>query len=153
MFFEDRNGDRFGLRIVGYEFPAGQGAENWLNIEIDAAFSSVEWKAIDPALETFEVASLADWLDALAAGTSTQEALLFIEPNLVFERLAGDGNEVRVRVRVRDELGPRPDVHPSSRTELSADFALDADALRRASRSLREQLQCFPPREESEPED
>ncbi|WP_223642333.1 hypothetical protein [Corallococcus sp. EGB] len=151
MLFENKRGERFALRLVGYQFPDGDDALNWLNIEIDAVFASVAWRATDPALETFEVAALADWLEGLAAEAPTQESLHFTEPNLVFKRLAGDGREVHVRVQVRGELRPRPAID-SFGAKVHADFALDAVALRRASGSLRVQLQRFPPRDEPDPD-
>jgi hypothetical protein len=144
MLLKGIEGTHFGLRILGYQFPQGGDSANWLNIEVDAAFSSGEWKAVDPALETFEVALLADWFDALAAGEPTGDEMYFIEPNLEFKRINRTGARTLVRVQVEGELrpswGPRHTVK-----DLSADFALDSDALRAAAKSLRQQLQRFPP--------
>ncbi|MCY1044332.1 hypothetical protein OV208_23640 [Corallococcus sp. bb12-1] len=151
MMLKGTDGTHFGLRILGYQFPQGGSAANWLNIEIDAAFASVAWRATDPALETFEVRSLANWFEALAEARPAQDAKSFLEPNLKFERLASPGPQVLVKVRVKGELRPPHNLYPPE-AEVSAHFALDAAALGAAAKSLREQLQDFPQREEPDEE-
>lgn len=148
MLLKGQAGTHFGLRIVGYQFPQGGDSANWLNIEIDAAFSVGAWKAVDPALETLEVAFLAGWFEALATGKPTRDALYFTDPNLVFKHLPSTGPHTLVRVHVEGELRPSWAERPRVK-ELFADFALDSDALGAAAKALREQLQRFPPREET----
>lgn len=147
MLLKGSDGTHFELRILGYQFPQGGDSANWLNIEIDAAFPVGQWKAVDPALETFEVAKLADWFEALAAGEPTDDEMYFLEPNLQFKRIHRTGAHTLVRALVEGEL--RPSWAPRRKLkDLSADFALDTDALRAAANSLRQQLRLFPSREE-----
>jgi hypothetical protein len=147
MLLKGSDGTHFGLRILGYQFPEGGDSANWLNIEIDAAFPAGQWKAVDPALETFEVAKLARWFEALAAGEPADDEMYFLEPNLEFKAIHRTGAHTVVRVQVEGEL--RPSWAPRRKVnDLSADFALDSDALRAAATSLRQQLQLFPSRKE-----
>jgi len=147
MLLKGSEGTHFGLRIVGYQFPRGGDSANWLNVEIDAAFPAGQWKAVDPALETFDVAKLADWFEALAAGEPTDDEMYFVEPNLVFKSLHRTSAQTVVRVQVEGELRPSWAPHHKVK-DLSADFSLGSDALRAAANSLRQQLHLFPPREE-----
>jgi hypothetical protein len=147
MLFKGSEGTHFGLRILGYQFPQGGDSANWLNIEIDAAFPAGQWTAVDPALETFEVAKLAGWFETLAAGEPTDDEMYFLEPNLEFKSIHRTNAHTLVRVQVEGELRPSWAPHRMVK-DLSADFALGSDELRAAANSLRQQLHLFPPREE-----
>ena len=84
---EFRNGQSwFRLTIAGYQFDWASNYHdaNWLRIHGDCAIDGRQWSFTDPCLETDDVARLADWLDALAAGNYAKRFCGFIEPNLDF---------------------------------------------------------------------
>jgi hypothetical protein len=143
------NGDRLEVTVVGYEFPAIEGDEydsNWLNIRISATNDRGSWTATHPSLTTGDVATLADWLQAIADEKDVNAKLGFLEPNLSFELV--DRND-RVRLRAWFELESRPRWAHSAiagERDLCVDLVLRRDDLRAAAASLRAQLRRFPPR-------
>src|SRR5262245_43472807 len=95
------DGTSFTLTISGYQYPELSTASydsNWLMIRIDAANSQGTWSATDPCLLTYEVTRLADWLDAIAAGTVTKAACGFIEPCLLFRLNEDAASQQELRI-------------------------------------------------------
>src|SRR5205085_2191673 len=92
-----------------------------------------------------EVAQLADWLEAIAAGTEPGPWCGFIEPNLSFE-VAG-GGEARV-LRVSFAAESRPPWAKSGSAQV--EFPVTGLDLGSAVVSLRQQLQQWPERPEIE---
>jgi hypothetical protein len=137
----------FELRIVGYQFPDQETADydsNWLLIEGAVQHPRGGWRFRDPSLLTYEVARLADWLEAAADGTQLQPWCAFIEPNLSFEVVGhGVGRALRVSFAI-EALPPwakrGEDVH--------IDFPFSEMDLVAAVASLRQQLSEFPKRAE-----
>src|SRR5262249_16252489 len=83
----------FELLIVGYQFPELADAaydSNWLNVNIGVKHPEGEWSAVDPALLTYEVNELADWLRAVGAGRREIREMSFLEPCLSFRVRSGD---------------------------------------------------------------
>lgn len=136
----------FRLEIVGYQFPLAKSPDdsNWLQIAIDVTHPRGSWSNVDPSLLTHEVARLAGWLDAVAAGEGDEEEG-FLEPNLSFRVV----NEAKRLLRVYFELDSRPH-WGSSRTvgddDLFVTFRISEVDLTAAARSLREQLSRYPQR-------
>jgi hypothetical protein len=107
------------------------------------------WSAQDPCLLTYDVAGLADWFEAVAAGHEHDAELGFMEPNLLF-RTGTDSHGSRF-VRVYFDLELRPDWARSDEAEMEdlfLDFPADPAQLVTAARSLREQLARYPQRTE-----
>lgn len=136
---------RFELRIVGYQFPGDATAEydsNWLVIEGSVWHPRGDWRFRDPCLLTYEVARLADWLEAVAADCEPRPWCSFIEPNLTFEVAGEDATRV-LRVSFRCEAAPP---WATRDEEASAEIPVAGLDLMSAAESLREQLREFPRR-------
>lgn len=141
----------FDLSIVGYQFPAEATApydSNWLNVLVSVEHPRGRWRAQDPCLLTYEVASLADWLARVPtlSGAAT-EGLSFLEPCLAFEVVASGAGNHLLRVVFDHELRPpwapwdSPEVD-----EVFVDIPIDREQLERASADLRRALERFPQR-------
>jgi hypothetical protein len=151
VLLADKNGSRFELTILGYQYPAivdDEWDSNWLNIRIHAQTERGGWSATDPSLTTADVVRLADWLDAVAEGRIQKcEEVDFIEPNLAFGLHTEAGDKVTLRIWF--ELESRPPWAPSSAAgerDVWIDLDVRRDDPRRAAAGLRMQLQEFPPR-------
>jgi hypothetical protein len=116
---------------------------------VSATSDRGSWVATDPCLLTSEIATLAQWLDALAGEETVESELDFLEPNLSFELV---DNDDAVRLRAWFELELRPRWAPSEEVperDLCVDLTVTRDDLRAAAESLRTQLRRFPPRASS----
>jgi hypothetical protein len=140
------------LTFVGYQFPhlaTVPWDSNWLNVRVRARHPRGDWTAQDPCLLTYDVAGLADWLEAVAAGREEDAEHGFMEPSLFFRSAVDpDGNRF---VRVYFELGLRPTWAPfdgAPMEDLYLDFPAEPRQLTEAARSLREQLGRYPQRTE-----
>lgn len=148
MHFRRDDGSSFSLAVVGYQFPAETTAEydsNWLNIRIEVVEPRGKWSCTDPALLTYEVERLAQWLEKIAAGNPTSVSESFLEPNLSFE-LASPSAE---RLRVIFSLEFRPpwlSKLEADDDEYFVEFPVIAAELEAAAASLRAQLKRFPQR-------
>ena len=136
--------------MAGYQFPELEYSKwdtNWLIVEIRAAPAGERpWKSTDPSLLTWEVESLSNWLDALAAECFGEEEK-FVEPNLRFEVVHRD--EDTITLRVYFELESRPPwffAHAPEMNDLWMDLQVDSDDPRTAAQDLRRDLVRFPPR-------
>jgi hypothetical protein len=138
---------RFELRVVGYQFPGNATAEydsNWLVIEGAVRHPRGDWRFRDPSLLTYEVARLADWLEAVASGTEPRPWCGFIEPNLSFD-VAGEGVARVLRVSFGCESLPP---WAARGEEVAVEFPVAGLDLGAAAASLRGQLGEFPQRAE-----
>jgi hypothetical protein len=146
------NGHGLELTLLGYQFPTVKDDywdANWLTIRISAANDQGSWNATDASLLTGEVASLAEWLDAIVEERPAAREIDFTEPNLSFELI--EGND-RIRLRAWFELELRPRWAPWEEVpqrDLCVDLDVARDDLRAAAASLRDQLGRFPPRASS----
>ena len=87
MRFVASDGSFLELSIVGYEFPELERVpydSNWLFIAGHAASACREWEFREPCLLTYEVAALAEWLEARSKDVSKGSDIQFIEPHLYF---------------------------------------------------------------------
>lgn len=135
------------VRIAGYQFPGNATADydsNWLIVEGTVRHPRGNWTFRDPSLLTYEVARLADWLEAVATGTEPTQWCGFIEPNLSFEVTPErDGRVLRVSLA----LEAKPPWAERGE-EVHIEFPLNRIDLRSAAASLRSQLSAFPQRAE-----
>lgn len=149
MVLTNAEGSRFEMYIQGYEFPGvkdDQYDSNWLIVKIHVDHPEGSWDAQFPCLLTWELKGLAEWLQALAAGTSVPPELTFIEPNLEFHLLS-DTSTPSVRVYFETEFRPawaRWDEGIMQKVWL--DFPLAKLNLNATVQSLHQQLLAFPPR-------
>ena len=106
MVLEGKNGNKFELTIVGYEFPRnveGEYDSNWLVVQIYAAANGRGWTKQAPALLTWEVESLTKWLDGLESDLSNKE-LEFMEPNIRFQFISRSNDAFTFKVLLELEL-------------------------------------------------
>lgn len=151
MILRGRDLSEFELRVAGYQFPGFSGDEfdaNWLVVEGRVAPADERaWEFRDPALLTWEVERLSDWLKALASGQAVEEGEGFLEPNVRFEIVKRE--EVTITLRVYFELEARPPwffADAAGMDDLWIDLRVDTDDLRAAAEDLRRDLTRFPPR-------
>ena len=100
MILQSRDFSAFELRVAGYQFPDIESAEfdaNWLVVEgLVAPADERAWKFRDPALLTWEVEDLCNWLEAVASGQDVEESADFMEPNLRFEVAERDQDTITI---------------------------------------------------------
>ncbi len=144
MLIKNKDKSSFDMKVMGYQFPDlanEQYDSDWLNIKIDVSIPMGSWTSTDPSLLTWEVADLAKWLESIAEGRSVDAEESFMEPNLRFELIEAGQKKLRIYF----ELESKPSWAQEDDT-LWADFEVDADDLRKAATSLREDLMRFPTR-------
>jgi hypothetical protein len=147
------NGDYLELRVRGYQFP--QIADdfydaNWLQVEADAAIGGRTWNTCDPSFCTFELSSLAEWLQSLARGDAT-DTFEVTEPNYRFSSL-GLNSDGKWSIRVLLELEVRPawSARDSAyHNDCWIDLALSREELLQWASDLEAQLRSFPIRGEA----
>jgi len=151
MILRSRDLSEFELKVAGYQFPGFSGDEfdaNWLVVEGRVAPADERaWEFRDPALLTWEVGRLSNWLEALASGQAIEEGEDFVEPNVRFEVVARD--EDTVTIRIYFELESRPPwffADAAGMEDLWVDLRVDTEDLRAAAEDLRRELARFPPR-------
>jgi len=151
VILRGRDLSEFELGVAGYQFPGFTGDifdANWLMVEGRVAPADERaWEFRDPALLTWEVQRLSDWLEALARGQAVEESEDFVEPNLRFE--VAEREEDTITLRVYFELESRPPwffADAARMDDLWLDLRVDADDLHAASEDLRRDLTRFPPR-------
>lgn len=122
-----------GLTIDGYQYPENPDNKhdaNWLFIRIELAHPDGGTSKVEPALLTWEVETLAGWLEAAASGAAEPPELSFTESALSFALLPEYG---AVRAII-------------DRGEFEATFMAEPAMLQAAAASLREQLARYPKR-------
>ncbi len=146
------DGTSFTLIIIGYHCPQLSTApydSNWLTIRIDATNPQGTWSATDPCLLTYEVSRLADWIDAIAAGTATKASCGFIEPSLLFRLDQDAAGQQELRIYLELELRPPWAASKfAGQEDLWLAFPLSAIDLPSAASMLRQQLDRYPQRTE-----
>jgi hypothetical protein len=154
MYLVSSNGSSFALTIVGYQFPHLAQEEydsNWLNIHIDVATPEHSWSATDPCLLTYEVARLAEWLEAIDQGKPVEYEIGFTEPCLWFRLAKTKLRGIVKSLRVHFELELRPEWARSEqmrKRDLFVEFPISEIDLQQAASALRTQLSDYPQRTE-----
>ncbi len=140
------NGSSFHLNIIGYEFPE-QEQDDWLTIYMAVELPQGSWSVTDPFLQTYEVKSLSDWFEAVAAQTQTENEIGFTEPNLSFDLIKTTYGARCLRIHFAIECLP-PWAHRTKygTEDVFADFPLSEIDLRAAAEALRSQLKLYPQR-------
>ena len=143
----------FHLTILGYQFPDAEGETydaNWLRIRIDVSGPNGAWSATDPALLTYEVARLADWLEAQQTGAAKTPAVSFLELMLLF-RVVEHSSEGEKALRVHFGAFVKPSWSSegsAGQENLWLDFPLSQIDLAAAAKELRAELKRYPQRAE-----
>lgn len=101
MKLSGKNGDMFELTLIGYQFPHSSTNDwdaNWFMVRTRAAIAGREWSSDDPAMLTWEVEQLANWLESLSSNHGVDAQLDFIEPNLSFQWVDRSTETTRLQV-------------------------------------------------------
>jgi hypothetical protein len=145
-----RNGSSFHLELVGYEYPQiylDRWDSNWLRIYMAVTLPEGSWSITFPFLLTFEVEHLADWFDAVAVHTQSENEIGFTEPNLSFDVIETTQGALSLRIHFAIEcLPPWVDRTKHGTEDVFADFSLSEIDLRAAAEALRSQLKLYPQR-------
>jgi hypothetical protein len=135
--------------LIGYQFPELEDVaydSNWLNVKIVVSQGRGKWSAVDPALLTYEVESLADWLKELSAGKYDKRDLWFTEPCISFHLLPCEGEPDRLAIEFSHEF--RPPWAKDLDEEHQITFPLASIDLIKAAQQLEDQLHQYPQRTE-----
>lgn len=147
MILKSTDGNQLAVTIGGYEFPASKDRKhdaNWLLIDTEAAIGGRLWRARHPCLLTWEVAGLADWLEAIGDGVEWSAELCFTEPNLHFI-IGRENGAIWLRTYFRLECRPSWARRGAGiRDDLWVELPVSRDDLRSAASSLREDLAKYP---------
>jgi hypothetical protein len=146
MKLRGTDGTQFELEVVGYQFPEidpdpHEVDANWLNIRLSVRGPDRSWAAIEPCLETCEVADLAQWFEAIAAGNAVDCDACFTEATLRFALQEDD--PTKMRVYFWPGWTPRDEASTGDE-DVFIECDACAEALHTAAASLRAQLEKFP---------
>jgi hypothetical protein len=139
----------FTMSLIGYQFPELEHAHydsNWLNVKIVVSQGRSKWSAVDPALLTYEVQSLADWLKELSTGKYARRHLWFTEPCISFHLLPSEGEPDRLVIEFSHEFRPPRANDPDVDHHIA--FPLASIDLINAAQQLENQLHQYPQRAE-----
>src|SRR5882672_8430416 len=103
------NGTSFSLYATGYQFPnipEDEYDSNWIYVTIDLAGFHQPWTSNDPALMTWELKSLANWLASILSSANGENEIRFIEPNLVFQLVRRENDRSFIRTSLALESKP-----------------------------------------------
>jgi hypothetical protein len=150
MELAGKDGDKFELSLVRYQFPNSATDEwdaNWLIVRTRAVIAGREWSSDDPAMLTWEVEGLANWLELLSNNREVHPLLDFVEPNLSFQLVDRSTEATRLQVFLQLESRP-PWQSWSGPRECPKGPVLDCSSneLLAWSANVREQLIKFPRR-------
>jgi hypothetical protein len=140
----------FRMSLVGYQFPELEDVEfdsNWLNVKIAVSHQRGKWSAVDPALLTYEVKDLIDWLKELSVGKYDKRHLWFTEPCISFHLSPTEGAPDRLVIRFSHEFKP-PWATEDLDEEHQIAFSLARIDLISAAQLLENQLRHYPQRTE-----
>jgi hypothetical protein len=129
------------LSILGYAHPDSD--SNFLRVRLDALDRGREWTAVDPCLDTWDLARLADWLDREETRVARSKDMWFTGPALEFFWTDSGG----LRVYVEQEFRPRwAPCSLDNERQVYLDFTPTTDELHAVAAALRAELLRFPPR-------
>lgn len=149
MNLHNGKGDEFRLQILGYQFPEILGSywdSNWLKVQVSGANSTGQWSVEDPCLLTFEVETLAAWLEKLFVDNASEKYISFAEPSPQFRVIKHKIGKFLLRVDIGYIFRKKmPEVFGKRKT-IHLYFPLDEIDLPAQALSLRRQLQEYPQR-------
>ena len=138
------------MSLLGYQFPELEDDEydsNWLNVKIEVSNQQGKWSAIDPALLTYEVQWLIDWLRALSGGNHDKPQIWFTEPCLSFYLSPAEGDPEKLVIELAQGFAP-PWATKDPGEQHQIEFPLTSIDLIAAAQSLENQLRRYPQRTE-----
>ncbi|SRR6266498_4006260 len=149
MNLHNKKGNEFHLQIVGYQFPDILNEywdSNFLAVRVNGNYSARPWSFVDSCLTTFEVESLATWLEKLDSNKTSSPHISFTEPSPQFRVVKHKAGNFLLRA----DLGyifrkKMPDIFGDKKT-IHLYFPLGEIDLLNQAHLLREQLKNYPQR-------
>src|SRR4029077_1855570 len=102
MLLRGANEAEFELALIEDRFPELQDSANdsaFVTLSIRVGAPEETWEETAPCLNIFELQTLAEWLEAVAAQRPEVGEVDLLEPDLNFSLSRENGGEVTVRVR------------------------------------------------------
>lgn len=146
MKLQGENGNAFELAVLRYEHPdftEDLWDANWLVVKGSVSAAQGSWHFLDPCATTFELAGLANWLDAIATKGFEHGEYAFAEPNLVFS--CSNDPQPFLSVRFTHESAPGWIWDVEERIAgVTLTFPMSPETARQAAAELRTILVDFP---------
>lgn len=146
MIIKGINNQSIEFRILNYQFPGNEDCEydsNWLNIFIKVDSTRGNWQAIEPALLTWEIQQLIEWLKRILANKKIHEnPITFIEPCLVIELLKKNDKK-NLRFHFNYEFKPQ---NANDEIEYFVDASFSNQEFKDLITNLENELSKFPER-------
>lgn len=140
------------LSVERYEFGVSDAeSADWLVARAHVAVGTEHADFTGPIFESADLARIAEFLEAAAAGRPAPHSCAFTEPNLRFVRSADAGTSVRIRVGFALEWAlpwvTPTDVHPAAGDPCTwIDLDVTPESLRAAAATARELMTLWPSR-------
>lgn len=111
MILCSKDGASFGLSLeavplIERPIPGTNKWDSWLNINISVRCPQGRWQVTDECLLLHEAEELAEWLEAIAHGQSTENEISFTEPSLRLLFAENTSTNLLIRVSFMSELRP-----------------------------------------------
>lgn len=144
MLLKSEDGKEFELSLIDEPIPDPQdgfGDVGAVEIAFRVATGEDEWEETAPSINTYELDSLAEWLESIASGAHDEAEIDLLGPELNFQVVKDTGDRVVLRIRFRLEGRPEEMVMDAETTEARhVDLKLPRENLRAAAASLRADL-------------
>ena len=146
MQLTSTTGRSMTLWVESYQFPNIPDEEydsNWVVIRINLEGFGQPWTTSDPALMTWELTLLAEWLEQILTGANAENEIAFIESSIRFQLIKKSDERLCIRVILNSECKPEWwDNEDAFAFELDVSETQIQDSIK----SLRYQLERFPVR-------
>jgi len=149
MKFFCENGQFVELKILGYQYPEmleDNYDRNWLMIYINVKSTDKQWEAASPALLTFEVQALINWLEKLSDNKVVKyKRKGGYEPNISFELSNKFDSKTKViKIYFDAEFHPLPQSNRRYCIKLKA----NNEELKKYVEELKNELEKYPIRDD-----
>ena len=146
MRFDCLNNQFVELSILGYEFSeiTNEWDSNWLLMHINVKSDEKQWNKTYPAITTFELKWLIDWLKNISDNKIVKYKWInFTEPNISFELINNYNSKIKnIKIHLMAEFNPLTDVG----TDYCIEFNATNNQLKNISNELEIELKNFPER-------
>ena len=143
MLLKSDDGAEFELALIEERLPDvqdGFGDAAPLTITFRVATQNEAWEETSPCLNTFEVRTLLDWLEAVGGGTPDEAEVELLQPGLRFLVIKDQGEKVTLRIGFDVKDRPEELVFDAPTDADHVDLKLDRSQIRAAAESLRRDM-------------
>lgn len=153
MLLKSEDGKEFELSLIDEPLADPQdgfGDVDAMVIAFRVATGDEDWEETAPSINTFELDTLADWLDSVASGSHDEAEVDLLGPELNFQVVKDTRDWVQIRIRFRLDDRPEEMAMDAETTEARhVDLRLTREAIAAGAARLREELR----ESRSEPKD